>query len=185
MNVPWSGLCWNKRNLCFNFNSKISSKLHILRSQVDFSFGFCVKSPTWPGGWLSEKDWPDDVTFSGSQFRSGPFVAFPKWLKWTICSVLSGDFTCCRRSETGRGRWFIYCYVCMHFNIVCMHYVSNLRQSRRFGVNFQIFGADILVVFIIFFNKKCWNHENNGRFLLFTCLFMDSRWNKHFPILFF
>jgi hypothetical protein len=48
---------------------------------------------TWPGGQHHEKDWPNDVTFPGSPFHSGPIVAFPKRLNWTICSVLCGDFT--------------------------------------------------------------------------------------------
>jgi benzoyl-CoA reductase/2-hydroxyglutaryl-CoA dehydratase subunit BcrC/BadD/HgdB len=34
------------------------------------------------------------------------------------------------------------------------------------GWTFVVLGADILVVFIIFFDKKCWNYENNGRFFI-------------------
>jgi hypothetical protein len=44
--------------------------------------------------------------------------------------------------------------VCIRFNIICMHYMASNSHRCRFGVNFRILGADILVVFIIFFDKK-------------------------------
>jgi hypothetical protein len=47
-------------------------------------------------------------------------------------------------------------------NIVCMHYGEHFESILPI---FVFLGADILVVFIIFFDKKCWNYENNGCFL--------------------
>jgi hypothetical protein len=43
--------------------------------------------------------------------------------------------------------------ICMSFNIVCRHYGEQFASILPIWGEFL--GADILVVFIIFFNKKC------------------------------
>jgi hypothetical protein len=72
--VTHSMVSTETRSRGFNFNSQI----HVPSNLQIF---FLRQSPTRPGGRHRKTDWPDDVTFPGSQFRCGPFVAFPKRLK--------------------------------------------------------------------------------------------------------
>jgi hypothetical protein len=51
--------------------------------------------------------------------------------------------------------------VCMHFNIVCMHYGEQFASILPIWGEFRIFGG----WYFIFLDKKCCNYENNGCFL--------------------
>jgi hypothetical protein len=50
----------------------------------------------------------------------------------------------------------------------------DLADLACLGWIFVFLGADILVVFIIFFDKKCWNYENNGFFFIVLYMFVHG-----------